>query len=45
MSRPRVKLNTAGLSPEQTALANRLGVMLPKLSAEMVARLNAVLDE
>lgn len=44
MSRPRVKLDTAGLSPEQTALANRLGVMLPKLSPEMVARLNAVLD-
>jgi len=44
MSHPRVVVDTAGLSPEQTALANRLAQMIPKLPPETVAALHAVLD-
>jgi transcriptional regulator with XRE-family HTH domain len=45
LSRPRVMLNTAGMSPAQTALANRLAQMMAVLSDEAVNRLHAVLDE
>ena len=44
LSNPRITVNTAGLTPEQTALANRLAQMIQRLSPETVAALHAVLD-
>lgn len=44
LSNPRVTVNTAGLSPEQTALANRLAQTIRRLPPETVATLHAVLD-
>ena len=44
LSHPRVTVNTAGLTPEQTALANRLGQTIRRLSPETVAALHALLD-
>lgn len=44
LSNPRVTVNTAGLTPEQTALANRLSQMIRRLPPETVAALHAVLD-
>jgi transcriptional regulator with XRE-family HTH domain len=39
LSHPRVTVDTAGLSPEQTALANRLAQVIHRLPPETVARL------
>ena len=44
LSHPRIVVDTAGLTPEQTALANRLAQEIRRLSPETVARLHAVLD-
>jgi transcriptional regulator with XRE-family HTH domain len=44
LSNPRVTVKTAGLTPEQTALANRLAQMIHRLSPETVAAMHAVLD-
>ncbi len=44
LSRPRVSVNTAGLTPEQTALANRIAQTIHQLPAETVAALHATLD-
>ena len=44
LSNPRVTVNTAGLTPEQTALANRLAQTIQRLPPETVAALHAVLD-
>ncbi len=44
LSNPRVTVNTAGLTPEQTALANRLAQVIGRLPPETVASLHAVLD-
>jgi hypothetical protein len=44
LSNPRVTLNTAGLTPEQTALANRLAQAIHRLTPETVAALHAILD-
>jgi transcriptional regulator with XRE-family HTH domain len=44
LSHPRVSINTAGLTPEQTALANRLAQTIHRLSPETVAALHAALD-
>lgn len=44
LSHPRVTVNTAGLTPEQTALANRLAQSIHRLTPETVAALHAVLD-
>ena len=44
LSHPRIVVNTAGLSPERTALANRLARTIRTLPAETVAALLAVLD-
>lgn len=44
LSHPRVTVDTAGLSPEQTALANRLAQTIHRLHADIVADLHAVLD-
>jgi hypothetical protein len=37
-------VNTAGLTPEQTALANRLAQTIHRLPPETVAALHAILD-
>ncbi|HEY0418951.1 MAG TPA: helix-turn-helix domain-containing protein [Acetobacteraceae bacterium] len=44
LSHPRVVVDTAGLSPEQTALANRIAQSIARLPPEAVASLHAVLD-
>ncbi len=44
LSNPRIVVNTAGLSPQQTALANRIAQTIAKLSPETVDTLIAVLD-
>jgi transcriptional regulator with XRE-family HTH domain len=44
LSNPRVTVNTAGLTPEQTALANRLAQTIHRLPPETVAALHATLD-
>jgi transcriptional regulator with XRE-family HTH domain len=44
LSHPRVVVNTAGLSPERTALANRLARTIRTLPPETVSALLAVLD-
>jgi transcriptional regulator with XRE-family HTH domain len=44
LSHPRVMVNTAGLTPEQTALANRLAQTIHRLPPATVASLHAVLD-
>ncbi len=44
LSHPRVVVNTAGLSPDRTALANRLARTIRTLPPETVAALLAVLD-
>ncbi len=44
ISHPRVVVNTAGLTPEQTALANRIAQSIARLPPEIVANLHAVLD-
>lgn len=43
-SHPRVTLDTAGLSPEATALANRLARDIRRLSPAQIAALAALLD-
>ncbi len=45
LSHPRIVVNTAGLSPERTALANRLARTIRTLPAETVRTLLDVLDE
>ncbi len=44
LSNPRVTVDTAGLTPEQTALANRLAQVIHRLPPETVAALHATLD-
>ncbi len=44
LSNPRIVVNTAGLSPEQTALANRIAQTIAKLPPGVVAQLHTVLD-
>ncbi len=45
LSRPRLKLNTAGLTPAQTALANRLARELRHLDPDTVSAIGRLLDE
>ena len=45
LSRPRLKLHTAGLSPEQTALGNRMARELRRLDPQTVAAMHRLLDE
>jgi hypothetical protein len=40
-----VTVNTAGLTPEQTALANRVAQNIRQLSPETVATMHALLDQ
>ena len=44
LSRPRVLVDTSGLTPEQTALANRLAQTIRRLAPETVASIHATLD-
>jgi len=44
-SDPRVVVDTSGLSPEATRLANRLATEIGRLGPASIARLEAVLDE
>ena len=44
LSHPRVVVDTAGLTPEQTALANRLAQSIHRLLPETIAGLHALLD-
>ena len=44
LSHPRVLVDTSGLSPEQTALANRLAQDIRRLPPDTVAALHALLD-
>ena len=43
-SQPKVTLDTGGLSPEATALANRLALEFRRLSPEALAGIAAILD-
>ncbi len=45
LSHPRVVVDTAGLEPEATLLANRLAREIGGLEADALQRLTAVLDE
>ena len=45
LSHPRVTVDTAGLDPEATLLANRLAREIAQLDGEDLRRLTAVLDE
>ncbi|MDE8345248.1 MAG: helix-turn-helix transcriptional regulator [Acidocella sp.] len=45
LSRPRLKLHAAGLTPAQTALANRMARALRDLTPETVAAMHALLDQ
>ena len=45
LSHPRVRVNTSGLTPEQTALANRLSQAIHRLPPETVAAMHALLDQ
>ncbi|MDP3409359.1 helix-turn-helix domain-containing protein [Bosea sp. (in: a-proteobacteria)] len=45
LSHPRVTVDTAGLDPEATLLANRLARDIGELEPPDLARLSAVLDE
>jgi transcriptional regulator with XRE-family HTH domain len=44
VSHPRVTVNTAGLTPAQTALANRLAQAIGRLPPDTVAAMHALLD-
>ncbi|HEX6102425.1 MAG TPA: helix-turn-helix domain-containing protein [Alphaproteobacteria bacterium] len=44
LSHPRVTVDTSGLSPEATELANRLAERIEKLDPETVRKLLALLD-
>lgn len=44
LSHPRVTVDTAGLTPEQTALANRIAQTIRRLAPETIAALHALLD-
>lgn len=45
LSHPKSVVKTSGLSPEATALANRLSHQIHLLDAATIARLNQILDD
>jgi transcriptional regulator with XRE-family HTH domain len=45
ISRPRLKMNAAGLTPGQTALGNRMARALRNLDPDTVAAMHLLLDE
>ncbi len=44
ISHPRITIDTAGLDPKATELANRLADQIAKLDAEKIRRLLEILD-
>ena len=44
LSHPRVTVDTAGLSPDQTALANRLAHAIRRLPPDTVSAMHALID-
>jgi transcriptional regulator with XRE-family HTH domain len=44
MSHPRVVVDTSGLDPQATALANRLARLVHRLDGEQLSQLHAILD-
>ena len=44
LSHPRVTVDTAGLTPEQTALANRRAQSIRRLSPDVIATIHGLLD-
>jgi len=44
LSHPKPTVDTAGLAPEQTALANRIAQEIKRLTPETVAAMHALLD-
>jgi len=44
LSHPRVVVDTSGLTPEQTALANRMAQSIGRLPPDVVSALHVVLD-
>lgn len=44
LSHPRVTIDTAGLTPEATALANQLAACISELSADQIERLQNALN-
>jgi transcriptional regulator with XRE-family HTH domain len=44
LSHPRVVVDTAGMTPEQTALANRIAHSIRRLTPETIASLHALLE-
>jgi transcriptional regulator with XRE-family HTH domain len=44
LSQPKVSLDTGGLTPEATALANRLADSIRRLSPQTIAAMHALLD-
>ena len=45
LSHPKTVVKTSGLSPEATALANRLALHIHELDAKTIQTLNQILDE
>jgi transcriptional regulator with XRE-family HTH domain len=44
LSHPRIVIDTAGLSPEATRVANRLALKIDRLDSEALDEIEAVLD-
>jgi transcriptional regulator with XRE-family HTH domain len=44
LSHPRISVDTAGLSPEATALANRLAENIRRLTPQTIAAMHGLLD-
>lgn len=44
ISHPRVVIDTSGLSPDATRLANRLAISIHRLDADQLAQLNSLLE-
>lgn len=45
LSHPRITVDTSGLHPEATEIANRISRRIDRLSADQLARISAILDE
>jgi len=45
LSHPRITVDTSGLNPEATEIANRISRRIDRLSADQLARISAILDE
>lgn len=45
LSHPRITVDTSGLNPQATEIANRISRRIDRLSADQLARISAILDE